>query len=78
MKFWQRYKEEYVRLIRLGLPVLVTQLCVITVSFADTFMVGGYGLNELAASAFVNSLFLVVIVMLIGFAGGVTPLIGAL
>lgn len=57
---------------------MVTQLCIITVSFADTLMVGAYGLNELAASAFVNSLFLVAIVMMIGFAGGVTPLIGAL
>lgn len=41
-------------------------------------MVGAYGLDELAASAFVNSLFLVAIVMLLGFAGGVTPIIGAL
>lgn len=69
---------EYRSLVRLGIPVLVTQLCVITVSFADTLMVGSYGLDELAASAFVNSVMLVPIVMLIGFAGGVTPLIGAL
>ena len=73
-----RYKQEYKSLFRLGLPVLVTQVCVITVSFADTLMVGAYGLDELAASAFVNSLFLVVLVMLMGFAGGITPLIGAL
>lgn len=65
-------------LLKLGLPVLVTQLGIISVSFADTMMVGAYGLNELAASAFVNSLFLVAIVMLLGFAGGVTPIIGAL
>ena len=65
-------------LLKLGLPVLVTQVGVIIVSFADTMMVGAYGLNELAASAFVNSLFLVAIVMLLGFAGGVTPIIGAL
>lgn len=70
--------QAYLSLIRLGLPVLVTQLGVIVVSFADTMMVGAYGLNELAASAFVNSLFLIAIVMLMGFAGGVTPLIGAL
>lgn len=65
-------------LLKLGLPVLVTQIGIIAVSFADTMMVGAYRLNELAASAFVNSLFLVGIVMLLGFAGGVTPLIGAL
>lgn len=65
-------------LLKLGIPVLVTQIGIIIVSFADTMMVGAYGLNELAASAFVNSLFLVAIVMLLGFAGGVTPIIGAL
>lgn len=65
-------------LLKLGFPVLVTQVGIIIVSFADTMMVGAYGLNELAASAFVNSLFLVGIVMLLGFAGGVTPIIGAL
>lgn len=65
-------------LLKLGFPVLVTQVGIILVSFADTMMVGAYGLNELAASAFVNSLFLVAVVMLLGFAGGVTPIIGAL
>lgn len=72
------YISEYGKLGRLGLPVLVTQLGIITVSFADTMMVGAYGLNELAAAAFVNSFFLVPMVMLIGFAAGMTPLIGAL
>ncbi|MCH5228074.1 MAG: MATE family efflux transporter [Muribaculaceae bacterium] len=65
-------------LLRLGIPVLVTNIGIIVVSFADTMMVGAYGINELAASAFVNSLFLVPVVMLLGFAGGVTPIIGAL
>lgn len=74
----ETYLQSYKSLIRIGFPVLITQLGVITVSFADTMMVGAYGLDELAASAFVNSLFLIVVVMLMGFAGGVTPLIGAL
>ena len=74
----ESYLESYVSLLRLGLPVLVTQLGVIVVNFADTMMVGAYGLDELAASAFVNSLFIIVTVMLMGFGGGVTPLIGAL
>ena len=74
----KRYSEEYTNLFRLGLPVLVTQLGVIMVSFADTMMVGAYGVDELAASAFVNSLFVIPIVMQIGFAQGLTPLIGAL
>ena len=70
--------QEYKALARLGLPVLVTQLGIITVSFADTMMVGAYGTNELGAASFVNNLFLVPIVALIGFAGGMTPIVGAL
>lgn len=76
--FWKAYKAEYKNLMRLGLPVLVTQLGIIVVSFADTMMVGAYGTDELAAAAFVNSLFMITVVMQIGFAAGVTPLVGAL
>lgn len=74
----ETYLQSYGSLLKIGFPVLITQLGIIIVNFADTMMVGAYGLNELAASAFVNSLFLIVMVMLMGFAGGVTPLIGAL
>lgn len=75
---WHRYREEYVSLARLGFPVLLTQLGVILMSFADTLMVGSYGTNELAASAFVNSTYLIPMVMLSGLASGITPLVGAL
>lgn len=76
--FWKAYKTEYKNLWRLGLPVLITQVGIIVVSFADTMMVGTYGTNELAAAAFVNSLFMIATVMQIGFASGMTPLVGAL
>lgn len=71
-------KSEYGALLRLGLPVLVSQVAVIVVSFADTMMVGSYGTSELAAAAFVNSFFTIAVVMQIGFAAGLTPLVGAL
>ncbi|MBD5217987.1 MAG: MATE family efflux transporter [Bacteroidales bacterium] len=77
-KFFTGYKEEYKSLLRLGAPVLVAQIGIIVVSFADTMMVGDYGTRELAAAAFVNNFFMVPVVMLIGFASGVTPLVGAL
>ena len=75
---WQRYRKEYAELIKLGFPVLLTQLGVILMSFTDTMMVGAYGVEELAASAFVNSVFLIPMVMLSGLAAGITPLVGAL
>lgn len=74
----ETYGKAYLSLLKLGMPVLVTQVGIILVNFADTMMIGAYGVNELAAAAFVNSLFIVVLVMLMGFAGGVTPIIGAL
>lgn len=70
-------RQEYKALVRLGFPVLITQLGTIIVSFADTMMVGAYGTDELASAAFVNNLFLVVMVAMIGFATGMTPLVGA-
>ncbi|MDE6379921.1 MAG: MATE family efflux transporter [Muribaculaceae bacterium] len=72
------YISEYKSLFRLGMPVMATQLGIITVAFADTAMVGAYGVEELAAAAFVNSMFMIPVVMQIGFASGITPLIGAL
>ena len=78
LKIWSAYKNEYKILLRLGLPVLITEIGKIVVSFADTMMVGAYGTKELAAAAFVNNFFVVAIVMLIGFAAGATPLFGAL
>lgn len=72
------YKQEYKTLFKLGLPVMATQIGIIMVAFADTAMVGAYGVDELAAAAFVNSMFMVPVVMQIGFASGITPLVGAL
>lgn len=69
--------KEYRPLIRLGFPVLVTQLGIIAVSFADTIMVGQYGTRELGAAAFVNNIFLIAIVSMLGFAGGMMPVVGA-
>jgi MATE family multidrug resistance protein len=71
-------RDEYRSLLRLGSPVLASQLGAICVGFADTMMVGAYGVNELAAAAFVNSLFFIATVAIIGFAAGLTPLVGAL
>lgn len=74
----ESYTADYKILLKLGLPVMITQLGIVVVSFADTMMVAAYDTKALAASAFVNSIFLVAIVMQLGFASGLTPLAGAL
>lgn len=71
-------RGEYSALVRLGFPVALTQIGVIALAFADTIMVGHYGVPQLAAAAFVNSMFLIPLVMLIGLAAGITPLVGSL
>lgn len=71
-------KNEMGALLRLGAPILLTQVGIILVSFADTMMVGAYSTEALAAAAFVNNFFMVPMVMLIGFAAGLTPIIGSL
>ena len=43
MRGVSQYKAEYKNLVRLGLPVVITQLGIIVVSFADTMMVARCG-----------------------------------
>ena len=72
--FTAHYKE----LTRLGLPIVIGQLGIIFVSFADTFMVGRHGTNDLAAASFVNNMFNLAIIFATGFSYGLTPIIGKL
>lgn len=68
--------RHYRELIRLGLPIMVGQLGMIVLSFADTMMVGRYGTDELGAASFVNNMFNLVIVFSTGFSYGLTPVVG--
>lgn len=66
------------RIFTLGLPVLVSQIGVIVVGFADNIMVGHYSTDALASASFVNNLFNLPIFGAMGFSYGLTPLVGAL
>lgn len=66
------------RILKLGFPILVGQLGMIVVGFADTKMVGLYATDALASASFVNNVFTTAIFACIGFTYGLTPLIGAL
>lgn len=66
----------YKRNLKLAFPVMLAQLGQVTVSMADTIMVGRVGTLELAASAFANSIFIVIFIFCLGFSLGITPLIG--
>lgn len=72
------YKQHYKALIRLGLPIVIGQLGMIILGFADTLMVGHYNTESLGAAAFVNNVINLVIIFCTGFSYGLTPIVGGL
>lgn len=68
----------YKSLIKVGIPIVIGQIGMIILSFADTLMIGQHSTNELAAASFVNSIFNLFIIMAMGFSYGLTPIIGSL
>ena len=68
----------YKELVGLALPILVGQVGMIVVGFADNIMVGHYSTDALASASFVNNVFNVIVLAIIGFTYGITPLAGAL
>lgn len=72
------YKDHYKETIRLGVPIMLGQLGIIIVGFADNIMVGHHSSLELAAASFVNNFFNLVFIAGMGFSYGLTPIIGGL
>lgn len=72
-KLIETYREHYKALFYLGLPIIIGQLGVIILGFADTLMVGHHSTMELAAASFVNNLFTLCIIFSTGFSYGLTP-----
>lgn len=72
--YWKHYKAT----LKLGLPIVVGQLGIIVLGFADTVMIGRYDTESLASVSFVNNVFNLVVISLLGFSYGITPLVGAL
>lgn len=73
-----KYKKDYISILKLGLPILIGQLGMIVVGFADNVMVGRYSTEALASASFVGNVFNMAILACMGFTYGLTPLIGAL
>ena len=71
-------QSHYRALLTLGLPIVIGQIGVIVLGFADTLMVGHHSSTELAAASFVNNMFNLAIIFSTGFAYGLTPVVGRL
>lgn len=68
----------YLSLLSLAVPILIGQVGSIVVAFADNMMVGHYSTEALAAASFVNNVFNIAFLGVMGFTYGLTPLVGAL
>ncbi len=63
--------------LALGLPLIGSQVAQILITLTDTIMIGWYGVAELAAVALGGSYLHTVLIMGMGFALAVTPLVAA-
>lgn len=72
------YPEHYRSLLSLGLPIMIGQLGMIVLGFADTMMVGHHSTTELGAASFVNNIINLAIITGTGFSYGLTPIVGGL
>ena len=64
-------------ILKIGLPIMLGQACVIILAFADNIMIGWHSVDELAAASFVNNILNLFIMTELGFAAGMTPVIGS-
>ena len=76
--FYETYKGHYKALFLLGLPIVIGQVGVIILGFADTLMIGHHSTSELGAASFVNNVFNLAIIFSTGFSYGLTPIVGSL
>ncbi len=75
---FKRYLPHYKALVRLGVPIVVGQIGVVILGFADTLMIGHHSMEELAAASFVTTMFTLLLIFAMGFSYGLTPLVGAM
>lgn len=72
MKFFdvKKYSTEYKALTMLGFPITLSQIGMTLQGLADTIMLGQHSAMDLAAAGFVNSIFIIAILLGIGFSNG--------
>lgn len=71
------YPTEYKVLARLAGPVLIGQIGLTLQNVADNIMVGQHSTAELAAAGFINNMFMLALLLTIGYSVGAVSQIGA-
>lgn len=72
------YPKEYKALTKLGVPIAIGQIGLTLQNLADNIMVGQHSTQELAAAGFVNNLFVLALLLVIGYSMGAISQMGAL
>lgn len=72
------FPTEYKPLIRLAIPILIGQVGMTLQNLADNVMVGQHATAELAAAGFTNNMFVLTLLLTIGYSMGSVSQIGAL
>jgi MATE family multidrug resistance protein len=72
----RKYYPHYLELLKLGIPLVLTQAGQMTVQLVDNAMIGRSGTAALAASSFANNVYIVLMLFGLGIFLGVTPLVG--
>jgi len=72
----KRYLPYYKRNLQVAVPVMLSQAGQVMVQQVDNMMVGSVGTIPLAAASFANSVFIMGMVLGMGFTLGLTPLVG--
>ncbi len=67
--------KHYAGLLKLAIPLVLTQAGQMTMQLVDNAMVGRYGTPELAAASFANNIYIVVMLFGLGVFMGITPLV---
>ena len=74
--WFKSYKKQYIEILRLAAPIMLSQIGVAAVQLVDNMMVGRLGALPLAAVSFGGTVFFIVFIFVIGISLALTPLVG--
>lgn len=72
------YPKEYKALVKLGIPITIGQVGLTLQNLADNVMVGQHSTQELAAAGFINNMFVLALLLTMGYSIGAVSQIGSL
>ena len=72
------HRSEGRHVLRLGAPIIATQLLQMTVGVADTVMAGRYAATDLAGVALAGAVFFPSLLLIFGTMSGITPIVAQL